>query len=107
MHLLNGLLLLVLLVQLVRSAIRLFGPPGPQRTQAAFDVLLINLAMRLLIGPQVASHGSDLPVTILAVEPPESDRHLFAETTLVRERNRLAEALDRSLAAAAATVNLI
>ena len=34
------------------------------------------------------------PVTILAEEDPGSDRYLFAETTLVRERNRLLEALD-------------
>ncbi|MCH7992154.1 MAG: hypothetical protein IIC35_07035, partial [Gemmatimonadetes bacterium] len=33
------------------------------------------------------------PVTILAEEDPSSDRYLFAETTLVRERNRLLEAL--------------
>lgn len=40
------------------------------------------------------------PVTILAEEAPTSDRYLFAETTLVRERNRLLEALDRAIAAA-------
>ncbi len=40
------------------------------------------------------------PVTILAEEDPSSDRYLFAETTLVRERNRLLEALDRALEAA-------
>ena len=33
------------------------------------------------------------PVEILAEEDPGSDRYLFAETTLVRERNRLLEAL--------------
>ncbi len=33
------------------------------------------------------------PVTILAEEDPSSDRYLFAETTLVRERNRLLEAM--------------
>lgn len=38
------------------------------------------------------------PVTILAEEDPSSARYLFAETTLVRERNRLMEALDESLA---------
>lgn len=37
------------------------------------------------------------PVTILAEEDPSSARYLFAETTLVRERNRLMEALDESL----------
>jgi hypothetical protein len=37
------------------------------------------------------------PVTILAEEEPSSDRYLFAETTLVRERNRLLEALDLAL----------
>ncbi len=37
------------------------------------------------------------PVTILAEEDPSSDRYLFAETTLVRERNRLLEALALSL----------
>jgi hypothetical protein len=31
---------------------------------------------------------------ILAEEDPGSDRYLFAETTLVRERNRLLEALE-------------
>lgn len=36
------------------------------------------------------------PVTILAEEDPSSARYLFAETTLVRERNRLLEALDES-----------
>ncbi len=40
------------------------------------------------------------PVTILAEEDPASDRYLFAETTLVRERNRLLEALALSLAEA-------
>ncbi len=34
------------------------------------------------------------PVSILAEEDPGSPRYLFAETTLVRERNRLLEALD-------------
>ena len=33
------------------------------------------------------------PVTILAEEDPSGDRYLFTETTLVRERNRLLEAL--------------
>ena len=33
------------------------------------------------------------PVEILAEEDPATDRYLFAETTLVRERNRLLEAL--------------
>ena len=33
------------------------------------------------------------PVTILTEEDPSGDRYLFAETTLVRERNRLVEAL--------------
>ncbi len=37
------------------------------------------------------------PVTILAEEQRSSDRYLFAETTLVRERNRLLEALDLAL----------
>ena len=37
------------------------------------------------------------PVTILADEDPSSDRYLFAETTLVRERNRLMEALSLAL----------
>lgn len=37
------------------------------------------------------------PVTILAEEDPSSARYLFAETTLVRERNRLMEALDQAL----------
>lgn len=37
------------------------------------------------------------PVAILADESPSSDRTLFAETTLVRERNRLLEALDLAL----------
>ena len=36
------------------------------------------------------------PVGILAEEDPASDRYLFAETTLVRERNRLLEALELS-----------
>lgn len=37
------------------------------------------------------------PVTILAEEDSASVRYLFAETTLVRERNRLLEALDEAL----------
>lgn len=41
------------------------------------------------------------PVMILAEEDPSSARYLFAETTLVRERNRLLEALDESLVRAA------
>ena len=36
------------------------------------------------------------PVSILAEADPESARYLFAETSLVRERNRLLEALDRA-----------
>jgi aminopeptidase YwaD len=36
------------------------------------------------------------PVTILAEEDSSTDRYLFAETTLVRERNRLLEALTLS-----------
>jgi hypothetical protein len=42
------------------------------------------------------------PVTILAEEDPASERYLFAETTLVREKNRLLEALDTALAEAQA-----
>ncbi len=52
-------------------------------------VLAIALAVGLL--PGLA------PVTILAEEDPSSDRYLFAETTLVRERNRLIEALSLAL----------
>lgn len=40
------------------------------------------------------------PVSIIAEEDPSSARYLFAETTLVRERNRLTEALERALAEA-------
>ena len=40
------------------------------------------------------------PVSILAEESPGSARYLFAETTLVRERNRLLEALDLATAEA-------
>lgn len=37
------------------------------------------------------------PVTILAEEDPSTDRYLFAETTLVRERNRMMEAMGLAL----------
>lgn len=37
------------------------------------------------------------PSTILAEADPESDRYRFAHTSLVRERNRLLEALDRAI----------
>ncbi len=36
------------------------------------------------------------PARVLAEADPGSDRYLFAETTLVRERNRLLEALSES-----------
>ena len=36
-------------------------------------------------------------MTILAEEEPSSNRYLFAQTTLVRERNRLLEALSLAL----------
>lgn len=37
------------------------------------------------------------PLSILAAEPPHTDRYRFAETSLLRERNRLTEALDEAL----------
>ncbi len=40
------------------------------------------------------------PVTVLAETGPGTDRHRFALATLIRERNRLLEALDSSMEAA-------
>jgi len=54
--------------------------------------------------PDPGLDSSPLPgltvLGVLAEEDPASDRYRFAETTLVRERNRLLEALDLSTAAA-------
>ncbi|MCZ6915870.1 MAG: M28 family metallopeptidase [Gemmatimonadetes bacterium] len=40
------------------------------------------------------------PMIILATEDPSSDRYRFAYTTLIRERNRLIEAIDQAIAEA-------
>ena len=47
------------------------------------------------------------PVRILADEDPSSARYLFAETTLVRERNRLLEALAVSIQEASLLLGVI
>ena len=62
----------------VSGGIRLYDPVDPFHPDPGFSLGLL---------PGLA------PVTILAEEDPASDRYLFAETTLVRERNRLLEAL--------------
>lgn len=77
---------------------------------SAADVELVRILRplhRVLYSPSDPYHpdagvdGSLLPglspVTILASEDPASDRYRFALTTLVRERNRLLEALDTAL----------
>ena len=56
----------------------MYDPVDPFHPDAGFSLGLL---------PSLA------PVTILAEEDPSGDRYLFAETTLVRERNRLLEAL--------------
>jgi N-acetylated-alpha-linked acidic dipeptidase len=85
-----------------------------QRTTPAaheeIDLALVRLLRplhRVLYTPIEPFHpdpGVDLgllpglaPVEILARESPGTDRYRFAETTLIRERNRLLEALDQSI----------
>ena len=84
------------------------GHEGPELDRAMLAVL--RPVYRVLYDPIDPFHpdpGFSLgplpglaPLTILAEEDPSSARYLFAETTLVRERNRLMEALDESLARA-------
>ncbi len=70
------------LLRILRPIYRVtFDPVDPFHPDAGFSLGLL---------PGLA------PVEILAEEDPRSDRYLFAETTLVRERNRLLEALTLS-----------
>lgn len=95
------------------ATVRALGPvldghEGPELDRAL--LALLRPVYRVLYDPVDPYHpdpGLSLgllpglaPVTILAEEDPSSARYLFAETTLVRERNRLMEALDESLARA-------
>ena len=54
--------------------------------------------------PDPGLDSSPLPgftvLGVLAEEDPASNRYRFAEVTLIRERNRLLEALDQATAAA-------
>jgi len=93
-----------------RDASGLAGGAGPELDGALLAVVRpIYRVMYDPVDPYHPDHGLTpgllpglAPVTILAEEDPSSDRYLFAETTLVRERNRLLEALDRALEAAEA-----
>ena len=81
------------------------GSAGPQIDRAVLRVL--RPLHRVLYSPLAPFHpdpGMALgllpglaPVQILVSEDPNSDRFGFAYTTLVRERNRLLEALARSI----------
>ncbi len=79
------------------------------KDDGGIDLALMGILrplLRVLYSPSDPFHpdpGIDLgllpgmaPVTMLATEPFESDRYGFAETTLVRERNRLLDALTRA-----------
>ncbi|MDH3271262.1 MAG: M28 family peptidase [Gemmatimonadota bacterium] len=94
------------LLERVRGlAASLSGHDGPDLDRAMLAVLRpIYRVMYDPIDPFHPDPGFSVgllpglaPVTILAEEDPSSDRYLFAETTLVRERNRLLEALDLAL----------
>ena len=81
------------------------GSVGPEIDRAVIRVL--RPLHRVLYSPLAPFHpdpGMALgllpglaPVQILASEDPNSDRFGFAHATLVRERNRLLEALARSI----------
>ncbi len=86
----------------------LAGGGGRQVDIALVDIL--RPLHRVLYSPSSPFHpdpgldSSPLPgftaLGILAEEDPASDRYRFAEVSLIREHNRLLEALDRSAAAA-------
>ena len=86
----------------------LAGRQGADLDRAMLEVLRpIYRVMYDPVDPFHPDHGLTpgllpglAPVAILAEEDPASDRYLFAETTLVRERNRLLEAIDLAMRAA-------
>ena len=59
-------------------------------------IAIINM---LLVVLALGSPGSlrAEPVTILSEESPQSDRYHFAIATLIRERNRVMDAIDQSI----------
>jgi hypothetical protein len=86
---------------------------GTPKIAAGVDVALVRILRPLhqvsstLAGayhPDPAVSLGMLPglaeVSTLATEPPDSDRYRFAEAALIRERNRLIDALDQSIAEA-------
>jgi len=88
----------------------LAGHEGPELDRAMISIL--RPIYRVMYDPVDPFHPDPgfsvgllpglAPVTILAEEDPSSDRYLFAETTLVRERNRLMEALATAIGEAEA-----
>lgn len=97
------------LLEIVRDAQRSL----PSRGSAAIDLALVRILRplhRVLYSPSSAHHpdpGLDSrplpgfsPAQVLASDDPGSDRYRFAEVTLLRERNRLLEALDEATAEA-------
>ncbi len=97
------------LATLVGQIARNLNTTGPEIDLARVRVL--RPIHRVLYSPGSAHHpdpGRRLgllpglaPVEILAQEDPASDRYRFAEATLIRERNRLLEALDLAIDEAA------
>jgi hypothetical protein len=95
------------------DAVRALEPALPGREGVDIDramLAVLRPVYRVLYDPVDPFHPDPgfsvgllpglAPVTILAEEDPASERYLFAETTLVREKNRLLEALDTALAEA-------
>lgn len=82
-------------------------PPEPGREFNLGMVRVLRPLFRVLYDPLSPFHpdpGRNLgllpglaPVEILASEDRESDRYRFAETSLIRERNRLLEAIDTAI----------
>jgi N-acetylated-alpha-linked acidic dipeptidase len=93
----------------------LAGHEGPELDRAMISIL--RPVYRVMYDPVDPFHPDPgfsvgllpglAPVTILAEEDPASDRYLFAETTLVRERNRLMEALDVAIREAEALGRMV
>ncbi len=93
------------LATLVGQIARNLNTTGPEIDLARVRVL--RSVHRVLYSPGSPHHpdpGRGLgllpglaPVEILAEEDPSSDRYRFAEATLIRERNRLLEALDAAI----------
>lgn len=92
------------------SGLRELAPRWREEPDPALDLAMLRLLRpihRVLYSPSDPYHpdpGLDsgllpglAPLAVLAAEPRGSDRRGFAETSLLRERNRLIDALDEAL----------